>query len=165
MADGLTSELLGSNDKPVDLGPEPVESEITLAKAPLSTYAASFTKESVSAHTPGEPDRMFLKLRNIRGNQGACVFDVAVSVPGVAGSPISVGTLSLFGIERASAPYGDHGGSGLTKTFEITETMDPHAPELHKAGRLLVRFSPLGTMGPRDKITIERIGLYTLPGP
>jgi tyrosinase len=158
-----SSELFGSNDAQVTLGPEPVQSTVTLAQAPLKTYAASFTKAAVSPDAAGEPDRLFLKLRNIRGNQGACAFCVTVSVPGVAGPPVDVASLSLFGIEGASDPKGPHGGAGLTKTIEVTEALDRYAPELKKAGKVLVGLSPLGRMRATDKITIEAIGLYRLP--
>jgi hypothetical protein len=163
MARAPDSELLGSNDTQIALGPEPVRSEIALANAPLRTYAASFTANSVSAQTPGEPDRLFLKLRNIRGNQGACVFDVSVSVPGAAHPPVRVGSLALFGIEKASDPNSDDGGSGLTRTIEITEATDRYLPELKKAGRIVVTISPRGKMGPGDKISIQTMGLYRLP--
>lgn len=148
MAQNPDSELVGSNDQLVALGPQPVETEVTLAPQALDAYAASYTPDAVARDKPGEPDRLFLKLRNIRGNQGACIFDVAVSVPGAAAPPATVGSLALFGLEYASDKRNEHGGSGLTKTFEITEEVDPYLPELKQAGKILVDIRPRGNSGP-----------------
>ena len=164
MAQNRDSELLGSNDQVVALGPTAVESEVKLAPHPLDDYAASYTADAVARDTPGEPDRLFLKLRNIRGNQGACIFDISVSVPGATASSAIVGSLALFGIEYASDNQNEHGGGGLTKTFEITEEIDPFLPELKKGGKILVDIRPRGMLGPDDHITVGKIDIYRLAG-
>jgi tyrosinase len=164
MAKAPNSELLGSNDAAMTLGSDPVESHVKLARTPLKTFAASYTQTAMSPATPGEPDRMFLKFRNIRGSQDACIFDVSVSVPGAAGQASPVGTLSLFGLTRASKRSSTHGGSGLTKTIEITEAMDQHLPELAKADDLVVTITPRGVIRPEDRITVDQISLYRLSG-
>jgi|SRR5215472_1625647 len=163
MAATPDSELVGSNDQALALGEKPVESEIKLAPKPLAAYAASYTADAVARDKAGEPDRLFLRLRNIRGNQGACVFDVAVSVPGAAAAPATVGSLALFGLEYATDAQSEHGGAGLTKTFEITEEIDPLLPELKAAGRLLVDIRPRGALGRDDRVSIGKIDVYRLP--
>ena len=162
MAEYLHSEVVGSNDQVVALGSQPVESEIKLAPGPLGDYARSYTADAVARDTPGEPDRLFIKLHHIRGNQSACIFDVAVSVPGAAAGPAIVGSLALFGIEYASDKANEHGGSGLTKTFEITEEIDPYLPELKQAGRIVVGISPRGYLGPNDHVTVDKIDICRL---
>jgi tyrosinase len=164
MARAPKSELVGSNDAVVTLGPGPVESHVKLAKAPLQKVAASYTRDAMAPDKPGEPDRIFLKLHNIRGNQGACMFDVSINVPGGAGASFPVGSLALFGLEHASRKGSAHGGSGLTKTIEITEAADRHLPELAKASDLIVTITPRGILRPDDKITVDQISLYRLPG-
>lgn len=159
MATAPSSELIGANDAALDLGSAPAQSVVNLAQAPLATYAASYTQDAVSPKTPGEPDRLFLRLRNIRGNQGACTFDVAVSIPGAAAGPTRVGALALFGLENASDSRSGHGG-GLTKTIEITEAVDPQLADLQRAGKIAVTLTPRGVLGKDDKITIGAIGLY-----
>jgi len=161
MAETLNSELVGSNDQVVALGAQTVESEVKLAPGPLAAYAASYTADAVARDKPGEPDRLFIKLHHIRGNQGACVFDVYVNVPGAA-APGMVGSLALFGLEYASDAGNEHGGSGLTKTFEITEEVDPYLPELKTAGKILVGISPRGMLGPIDRVTVDKIDVYRL---
>jgi hypothetical protein len=162
MAESLNSEPLGSNDQVVTLGPQLVESEVKLAPGPLGAYARSYTADAVARDKPGEPDRLFVKLYHIRGNQGACIFDVSVSVPGAAAAPAIVGSLALFGLEYASDQGNEHGGSGLTKTFEITEEIDPYLPELKQAGRIVVGISPRGALGPNDHVTVDKIDVYRL---
>ena len=164
MARAPNSELLGSNDLAITLGSEPVESHVKLARTPLKTFAASYTQTAMSPATPGEPDRMFLKLRNIRGNQDACIFDVSVNVAGVAGQASPVGSLTLFGLAHASQRSGTHGGSGLTRTIEITEAIDQQLPELAKADDLVVTITPRGVLRPNDRITVDQISLYRLSG-
>jgi tyrosinase len=164
MAQDSNGELLGSNDQAVALGPGTVESVVHLAPAPLARFAASYTVGAVTAGEPDEPDRLFLKLRNIKGNQGACIFDVSVSIPGEAWAPALVGSLALFGLVSASSSKSRHGGAGLTKTIEVTETLDPFMPELKKAGKLTVSITPRGRLGPNDHVTVAKIGLYRLPG-
>ncbi len=80
----------------------------------------------------------------------------------VTAAPATVGSLALFGLEYASDPKNEHGGGGLTKTFEITEELDRFLPELKQAGSILVDISPRGTLGPGDHITVEQIDLYRL---
>ena len=162
MAETLNSELVGSNDQVVTLGAQPVQSEVKLAPGPLIDYAASYTVDAVARDKPGEPDRLFIKLQHIRGNQGACIFDVSVSVPGAAAAPATVGSLALFGLEYASDEGNEHGGSGLTKTFEITEEVDPYLPELKQAGKIVVGISPRGVLGPNDHVTVDKIDIYRL---
>jgi tyrosinase len=161
MAKAPNSELLGSNDAAMTLGSDPVESHVKLARTPLKTFAASYTRTAMSPATPGEPDRLFLKLRNIRGTQDACIFDVSVSV---AGQPFPVGSLTLFGLAHASKRSSTHGGSGLTKTIEITEAIDQQLPELAKADDLVVTITPRGVLRPDDRITVDQISLYRMSG-
>jgi hypothetical protein len=162
MTQNAISELLGSNDQAVPLGDAPVTSEITLHPKPLADYAASYTAEAVARDKPGEPDRLFLKLRNVRGNRGACVFDVAVSVPGASAKPAIVGALGLFGLEYASDAKSEHGGGGLTKTFEITEEIDPYLAQLKQAGKIRVDITPRNSLGPGAQITVGKIDVYRL---
>jgi hypothetical protein len=162
MADKSADELLGSNDKAVKLGPKPVETEVKLAPKALSDFAATYTPDAIARDKPGEPDRLFLKLRNITGNQGACIFDVAISVPGGSKPWATVGSMALFGLEYASSNKSEHGGGGLNKTFEISEEIDPQLQALRRAEKIRVNISPRGTFGTRDHVTIEKIDVYRL---
>jgi tyrosinase len=85
-------------------------------------------------------------------------------VPGGAAPGFLAGSLALFGLEHASRRRSAHGGSGLTKTVEITQAADQHLPELTKAVDLVVTITPRGVLRPGDKITVDQISLYRLSG-
>lgn len=69
--------------------------------------------------------RILLNLENITGVDRGQAYRVYVNLPD-DGDPETeerhyVGTLSLFGIDAASEPDGEHGGNGLSYVFDITE--------------------------------------------
>jgi tyrosinase len=87
---------------------------------------------------PAAPDRIFLNLENVRGLNDATVFNVYINLPegdDPAKHPeLRAGSISLFGVSKASAMDGPHAGDGLTFVVEITHVIDT----LHLAGKLNV---------------------------
>lgn len=160
------AELLGSNDTEVPLGPEAVRSRVKLANRPLANFSESFTPSAIKAETPGEPDRVFLSLENIRGKDGSGIFDVMLHKPDApAGSAgMKVGSISLFGLENASRPDGDHGGAGLTKTLEITKAIDAMKLDRTQAGTLDVEIIPRSDVRAEDDIKIGQISVHRQSG-
>lgn len=160
------AELLGSNDAKVPLGPQPARSRLKLANRPFTNFAESFNPTAMRADTPGEPDRVFLSLENIRGNEGSGVFDVILHKPDApAGAPgTKAGSISLFGLENASNPDGDHGGAGLTKTLEITKAVDAMKLDQAQAGTLDVEIVPRSDVRDEDGITIGQISVHRQSG-
>jgi tyrosinase len=116
--------------------------------------------------TPGEPDRVFLRLENIRGKEGSGIFDVFVRrADEPADAPgIPVGSISLFGVEQASEPDGERAGNGLTKTVEVTKAVD--AMQLHEAGAeaLDVRLVPRSDVREGDDITVGQVTVHRRSG-
>jgi tyrosinase len=161
-----TSELLGSNDAEVRLGPSAVRSRIRLAARPLSTLSKSFSGSLMREDTPGEPDRVFLHLENIRGKDGSGVFDVVVHKPGErAGSAgVRVGSFSLFGVEQASQPHGDHAGNGLNKTLEITKAVDAMKLDPAQTQALDVEIIPRTDVRTDDDIKVGQISIHRMSG-
>ncbi len=158
-------ELVGSNDQSLSLGPDPVTTRVALASAPRRTFANSFTLDAVQASTPGEPDRTFLRLENIRGGEDAATFDVFVKHAGPEPEQrTKVGSFSLFGVTQASDRDGQHAGAGLTKTLEITHVMD----KLHTAGgvpdTLNVEIVPRQGVLPEHGITVGQITVHRASG-
>lgn len=156
-------EILGANDGAIRLGREPVTTRLRLAPQPLGALRRSFTPSALRLDTPGEPDRVFLQLDGITSQDGSGLFDVVVhpaDAPHDKGR--TVGTLSLFGIEDASAPRGDHGGGGLSRTLEVTEALD--AMKLHDAevAALDVRIVPRSEIPP-ETVRIGQISLLRVP--
>jgi tyrosinase len=160
------SELLGSNDAEVALGPSPVKSRVTLAARPLGALSKSFSRSLMSADTPGEPDRVFLYMENIRGKDGSGVFDVVIHKANEpAGSPgVRVGAISLFGLEQASEPDGDHSGNGLNKTLEITKAVDAMQLDPNQTKALDVELIPRFNIRTEDEIKVGQITIHRMSG-
>jgi tyrosinase len=160
------AELLGSNDKEIALGPKPVKSRIKFAPQPLKAVTRSFTRSAMRADAPGEPDRVFLKLENIRGKDGSGIFDVVLHKPGApAGSAgIKAGSISLFGLEKASKPDGAHAGNGLTKTLEITEAVDAMKLDAEQAKNIDVEIVPRSDVREEDQIKVGQVSVHRRSG-
>src|SRR6266700_517193 len=166
MSSPPTSELMGSNDAEIPLGPKQVKSRLKLASRPLNTLSGSFTSSRMAADTPGEPDRVFLHLEKIRGKDGSGIFDVVLHKPdapdGAAG--VRVGSISLFGLEQASRPDGDHAGNGLNKTLEITKAVDAMKLDRAQTDALDVEIIPRSDVREEDEIKVGQISVYRMSG-
>ena len=73
------------------------------------------------------PQHVYLSLENITGTGMPGDYKVYLEMPG-AGEPVLAGILTTFGLDRASDPDREHGGSGLSHVFEITE-LAAHRPD------------------------------------
>jgi tyrosinase len=160
------AELLGSNDKEISLGPDPVRSRVRLAKRPLATLSKSFTKSLMSVATPGEPDRVFLHLEKIRGKDGSGLFDVVLHKPDAPpGSPgVNCGSIALFGLAAASKRGGRHAGNGLNKTIEITKAVDAMDLDPAEAEDLDVELVPQSDVRKEDAIKVGQISISRVSG-
>jgi len=74
--------------------------------------------KTFSAAAAREPDRIYLNLENIKSPSDAALFYVYVNLPQGA-DPEKIpdhfaGTLSMFGVSKASTPLGPTGGDGVT---------------------------------------------------
>ena len=125
----------------------------------------SFSAKRLLGDEPHTPDRVFLNLENVRGRRDAMVLDVYLNLPSDADPhkhpELRVGSVSLFGIRKASRVDAPHGGSGLNLTVEITDYIDAHGldPSLDLQD-LRVKLIAEAPIKPEDDITIGRISLY-----
>lgn len=102
------------------------------------------------------PDRVFLKLENVRGTGDAQRLDVTVN-----GTP--AGTVSLFGLRKASLVDGHHGGSGLTFRLEITDIMDTlHLQDALAVASLDVQIKSGEELDASESISIGRVSINRL---
>lgn len=120
---------------------------------------------AASATTP--PDRVYLKLENIRGSQDATVVSVFVDLP-VDGNAEArrahhAGEIALFGLRRASVPDGGHGGAGLTSVMDISHLVDQLHLENRLTGTIQVTLSPRRKLAPGTNITVGRLSVYRQP--
>ena len=152
-------EMVGATEKALELGTGPTTTSFQI-EAPSGPAAEL---EDVGAE--GGP-AVFLNVENVTGTHASTNYDVYLNLPEGA-DPAEhddrrVGTLPTFGIERASTAEDEHGGSGLHRSFEITEVMR----RLRDAGdwdpgSLRVTFVP--RRAPKDvpALTVGRVSLYS----
>jgi tyrosinase len=104
-------ELAGASKGPVAL-----EGNLTQIEVPL---VEKMRTRSFLESTMPTPQHVYLSLENITGVGMPGDYKVFLEMPG-AGEPELAGILTTFGLERASDPDRDHGGSGLNHVFDIT---------------------------------------------
>ena len=74
------AEMIGSNERVVDLSGGNVDTHVRLAQTIMETVRVRRELESFG-DARIEPDRVFLKLENVRGGNDAAVFYVYVGLP------------------------------------------------------------------------------------
>lgn len=156
-------ELLGANAQKVTLSSGPTLTAVRMDAPTMKRFADSFKRSTFAARALPEPDRVFLNLENITGENDAAIFDVYVGLQEGADPkqhPENLaGVVSLFGVRSATRMDNPHGGPGLSKVLEITEALD----RLHLSGTvdlttLPVLFVPVNDIG--DGISIKRVSIY-----
>jgi len=157
------SERLDSDGRQVTVGDQPVNMTLSLAPAPARAVADSFTAQAMRPDTPGEPDRVFLKLEGVRTNRGSGIFDVQAR-PSPDAPYVDVGSVSLFGVATASSARGPHGGAGMTKVLEITQTVDAMTPAERQSGKLDIRIVPRGDNWSAGSISVGQVSLIRRSG-
>jgi tyrosinase len=158
------AELIGSNDAPVQIA-GPIETRVRLDPAATAKVRQSFQSLARPGPATQEPDRIFLNLEDIRGVSDAAAFRVYVGLPDGA-DPAQhpenlAGTVSLFGVTKATKADSPHGGNGLNEVLEITSIVDAlHLRQSLDADHLKVRFVPRTEIGPQHKISVGKVSLY-----
>lgn len=133
-------EMLGANEQPVPLTGAPTSTRVEVNQPEGPALAAA-------AADPSAPQRMFLRIENVKGTATPNTYQVYVNVPEGQDprerQDLFVGILPLFGVREASRAS-DHGaGSGLHYSFDITELAQRKAgdPDWNPAN-LKVTFVP-----------------------
>ena len=157
------AEVIGSSETAIRLEGSGTDVPIRIDKPSRDKVAASLTGFSTIAFR--EPDRVFLKLENVRGANDAALFYVYVGLATDARLPEQhenfAGTLSFFGVAKATKTGAGHSGNGITQVFEITRIVDA----LHLDGRLgsldqlLVRLVPRNRTGFGGQPSVGRISV------
>lgn len=164
MATPPATELMGANAAALRLDGRPTDTVVRLDPGVSARLAGSF-QALASGGAEREPDRVFLNLENITGQNDAAVFYVYVGLP-VDADPADhpqnmAGVVSLFGVSKASRADDAHAGNGVSTVLEITDIVD----RLHLGGagdllQLVVRFVPDADVRPRDNISVGRVSVY-----
>jgi tyrosinase len=154
-------ELVGASQEAVSVKGSAVAALISLEPTVRNRVVASLKAASDAA----PPDRVFLKLENIRGVRDATALSVYINLPAGANPEkhpeLLAGTIGLFGLRVASSPNAKHGGAGLTFSLEITKIVDA----LHLDGKLHqnslhVTIVPDKPIPNHVAIVIGRISIY-----
>jgi tyrosinase len=157
-------ELLGANQETVTFQGS-TKSQVRLDPTMRQKAAARLPAPDAVAPAAGTTDRVFLNLENVRGQSDAAAFRVYVGVPDgedpAAHPDRLAGTISPFGMRKASHPDGEHAGQGLTYVLDITKI----ASQLHAAGsfdadHVPVQIVPLRQLPDEQKVSIGRISVF-----
>ncbi len=154
-------ELVGASTAVV------LDSPVKTAQIAFHPPAAQAALARVAATRPA---RAFLNLENVTGTGRLPQYDVYIDVPppGQDASgrpPLFAGTLSPFGVQKASRPGGPHGGSGITTVLEITDPVE----QLRREGRwdetrvhvTFVRRDLVGRqLVPTSNLQVGRVSVY-----
>lgn len=154
-------ELVGASAGSLEIKGNDAQATVTLNRAARDKVSASLT----AAATAGQPDRVFLNLENVTGLADATTLNVYLGVP--AGQDPDqhpdrlAGSVSLFGVRKASKADGPHGGKGLTLVLEITDLIDAiHLGKTLDVDKLDVRIIPLRPVHEKSQIKIGRISIF-----
>jgi tyrosinase len=155
------TELLGANE-----GPLRIQGPVTNTSVRLDSGVRGKVVQSLAdASETALPDNVYLKVENVRGNFDASVIGVYVNLPEHAAPrdrhKSLAGNLALFGLRRASAEDGQHGGQGLTFLLDITRIIDElYVARALDVGSLLVSLLPGRALPAETEITVGRISVY-----
>jgi tyrosinase len=156
---GSDVELIGANDGTVQVAGGTATTTVTLDEAPRAKVEQSLAQVAASA-SPRPPDRVFLNLENVRSRLDSATLRIYVGAPGEQPDQAAA-SVTLFGARKASDPDGEHGGSGLSYSLDITDVIDRlHADSGFDQDHLEVRIAPRQPLPPDSGISIGRVSIY-----
>lgn len=158
---GTNTEIVGANQGALPVNGAGARTVVTLSPQVRNKVSASLRSASLAA----PPDHIYLGLENIRGTRDATVLSAYIDLPeGVNPNDypnLLAGSVGLFGLRRASSRTGEHGGAGLTFTFDITKIVDQmfvsHGLD---ANSIQVAIIPHRPLPEQTDITIGRVSVY-----
>lgn len=158
---GRNTELVGASQPGLSIKGAGTSTSVKLDTGVRRKVAASLLKASET--TP--PDRVFLKLENVRGTYDASVLSVYINLPeGAKPSDhpeLLAGSVGLFGLHGASFKDAKHAGQGLSFVLEITKIVDAlHLKNALDVDSLHVRIVPYRPVPDQAQITVGRVSIY-----
>jgi len=162
-------EMVGASEQPVRItGRDEARTSVRLdapMRRKMTARLDSVAAEAGAAALMSPGERVFLNLENVRGTSDGTVLEVYLNVP--AGTNPAhrqdrrVGSVGLFGLRKASAPDGEHGGEGLTFVLEITEAIHAlHLESALAANELEVRIVPFNQVPEESPVSIGRVSVF-----
>jgi tyrosinase len=160
---GSDVELIGANDGTVQVAGGTATTTVTLDEAPRAKVEQSLAQVAAST-SPRPPDRVFLNLENVRSRLDSATLRIYVGPPGEHPDQAAA-SVTLFGAKRASDPDGEHGGSGLSYSLDITDVIDRlHADNGFDQDHLEVQIEPRQPLPPDSGVSIGRVSIYRQGG-
>lgn len=148
------SRVLGSNAEKIIVGQTAKLTTISIVD--LGAGLLADLKSRVS-----RPQRYFLNLERIRGEAPSGVLKVTISSEG--GQTQMADSVALFGLAKASATDGPHGGNGLGATIDITQATQAILAAGGNLEKLTVSIEQPGA-SPGREITVERVSVVAQDG-
>ena len=149
-ANQQNSELLGANEGALQIRSSGSRTTVRLD----SQVRSQVTRSLLGASLDNLPDRVYLQLEDVRGSIDAYKLNVSVNQE-------PVGTVSLFGLRRASDRDGAHGGAGLNFILDITDIIDRvFMADALVADTLDVKIEPNHSVQEKSAITVGRVSVY-----
>lgn len=143
------SELIGTNDGPLELGRNGIKTAVNLERKVWK----KINKSLLAVSENRVPDQLFLQIENVTGASDAHVLTVTVNGH-------TAGHVSLFGLFSASNVNGPHGGNGLTFLLEITDIIDDlHLNDAFDVRSLDVEIVADGNLD-NKRVSVGRISVY-----
>jgi len=159
------AELLGANSGPLQISKAGMSTvNVALHQPVQKNVVKSLQMASASAL----PDQLYLKLENVRGTQDAMVLRVYIELPPKADQATQqsqfAGSVGLFGLRRASAKNGAHGGAGLTFILDISHLVDNlFVKNQLSTDQIKVDVESVGGMHQSSPIEVGRVSIYRQP--
>lgn len=158
-------EPIGANAQAVTVGSGATQTQVDVDPTSIAAGVAA-----MGATTAGEEvSRLYLALESVKGSAPSPLLHVYVNLPEGA-DPAShqehhAGSITLFGLNVASEPDGEHGGNGLGFTLDITEI----AAHLAATGRfdpdhIKVTLVPGEQISAQHPVTVDRISILRRRG-
>lgn len=158
-------EAIGANAAVVSVGAAPAKTQVTLEPRAAAAGVAAMGVTQLG----NEVSRLYLSLESVRGSAPSPLLQVYVNVPEgdepQAHPELLAGSLTLFGLNIASQPDGQHGGNGLGYTLDITDL----AQRLQDAGgfdpnHLRVTLVPGEQVTADAPVTVDKISVLKRTG-
>src|SRR4030095_9884653 len=144
------AELVGATESNLEISSAGARAKVKLDQGVQEKVSESLETASVSA----KPDKVYLRLGNVRGNIDAYKLKVTVNQQ-------AAGTVALFGLRRASQKDDQHGGEGLNFVLDITNIIDNlFLNNRLDADSLDVRIEPNHAVPEGAELTVGRVGVY-----
>tara|TARA_R110001592_G_scaffold146692_5_gene370887 strand:+ start:2347 stop:3870 length:1524 start_codon:yes stop_codon:yes gene_type:complete len=147
---GTNSELVGANEGQLKLDGSGLQTTVKLDNKAWKNVPTSLMKASATSL----PDQVYLQIENVKGNMDANILTVSINHE-------LAGHVSLFGLRNASKQDGQHGGTGLTFIFNISNIIDNlHLDNALDVDSLDVAILPSNAISDNQEVTVGRVSIY-----